>query len=817
MYNTENGLNNDPYKKVAPSNEAGGPHLMPQEVSPEDQYAMEMGAKAAQEEMDRKKQARESAYSALATDVEAKLNSRMGTRKSKENQWLEAMRVYLGSLSSYNIVTGDYPFGTRNDANVVHRPEFNIIRQKCNVAIAQTVTHQFAVGDKNWSLRTPQVLDIDQDDLAAMAQQTQNTGITPREAADIKTDLMEREIEYHQDLTNYAAETRKSLIDRVILGTGVMKGPVNAGKMTKKYIKSQTSDGKTIRIPTYTTEYTPLAYRVNLWYFFPDDSVTDVDQAENAIEVHPYNKQQLAELARHPGYEADQIALCLDEEPRTYTNSPFNDPAYLTQGINLLKNKYLVMEYHGQIDKEQLEILGIPTDDSPLDTQYAEVWVVNSRVIRIQTSVIEGCTHLPYYCCVWEPDPATIFGFGIPMLARDQQRVVNETYKMVLDNAGISAGPQVVVDTTLIKPADGDMGCTPFKVWYSAEYGADMTKAIQFFTPENSFQGLSDLITLARGFADEESSINLLAAGASNPAGAMDSATGMALANENAMTPLFLKSEEWDDHITRPMVQAFYDWEMQYNPKDEIKCTVDIDVRSTTAYLRGVMDQHKLDQTFQEIAQGSPTKDYINLDALMRARLTGMKLPSADIIKTPEQMAQEKQKAAQNPPPPDPNMLKAQAMMQQNQIEGQKLQLDSSRLQWEQQKHEMDTQAQMQNQHLDFAATVNTNQSKERQEVLKHVSSQAGMSHENDIAHLQMATQLATSSMAEQTKKQLGGLGHAEHVQTLQQKQRELAVKQQKDQKDQEIKIREIRANAKPHPDQTANRNVTRHNPKPKA
>lgn len=837
MSDNSQDYNSSPYRDIWPVSEAGGSHVgdpepdenndqdeddimsilaSGQDLTDEQKLALEQAAKEIADRLERERQERESIMYTMAAEIEGKLNKRMGTRKSKENQWLEALRIYLGSLSSYNIVTGQYPFGTRNDANVSHRPEFNIIRQKCNIAIAQTVAHQFAAGNKNWCLRTPQVLDIDDHDLQIMIQSSGNPNITPREAADMKTDLMEREIEYHLMLTNYAEENRKALADRVILGTGVMKGPLNTGKLSKKYVKQQTSDGKIIRVPTYSVTNTPLIYRVNLWYWFPDDSVTDISQAEDCIEVHPMNKAQLNELTYHDGYYSDQIEPCLDEEPRTYVNSPFNDPAYLTQGINLLKDKYLVLEYHGPIEKKCLQTLGIQTDDSPLDEQYAEVWVANSRVIRIQTSALEGCTSLPYYACTWEDDPACIPGFGIPMLARDQQRVVNETYKMVLDNAGLSAGPQVVVDTTILTPADGGMECTPFKVWYAKEYGADMTKAIQFFTPPNSFQGLSSLMQMAREFAEEESSINLLSAGGSSPSGQMDSATGLALQNENALTPLFFKSEQWDDRINRPLITGVYDWEMQYNPKEEIKGTVEIDVRTPTAQLRGAMDKRQLDMLFQEIAMpNSPTAKYINIEPLIRCRLNMMRLPSMDIVKTPEQIAKEDQAAAQNPPPPSPDMIKAQAMMQTVSVEKQNADLNAQKFQWEMQQHERDLQAKSDSDHISAMTTMSTNNSKERQAQISASQKQTQLAQSHDAASIGAAVTLHTNMQDNQTKKQLAGLSHAEHVQSLQQDDKHIASQEKQAQQKQEIELRKIRVNSAPHPDQTANRNLTKHNPKP--
>lgn len=760
-------------------------------------------------------------YDELARDVEGKLNKRMGTRKNKENQWLEALRIFLGSLSSYNVITPDYPFGsTEAFANgtqaggVIHRPEFNIIRQKCNIAIAQTVAFQFAAGDKNWDIRAPQTIDLDQNDMEQIAQMTGNNQITPEEVQQYKAELMSRQMEDDLAATDYGFECRKSQADWAILGTGVMKGPGNTGKLKKKYIKQQTSTGQIMRIPRLTVENKPLVYRVPLWYFFPDDSVTDIAKAEDAIEVHPMSKQELADLMKHPGYISDQISLCLPEEPRQYTNSPFNDPAYLTQGINLLKNKYLVIEYHGPIKKEDLVILGVDYDENdPMDELYGEIWVVNSRVIRLQLSTLEGCHSLPYHVAVWEHDPATVFGFGIPMLARDQQRVVNESYKMLLDNAGISAGPQVVVDTTIIQPQEGGQEVTPFKVWLAKEYGADMTKAIQFFMPPNAFEGLASLIDKARQFADEESSINLIAAGGNNPSQGLDNATGMALMNENAMTPLFFKAECWDDHITKPLIGALYDWEMQYNPNDAIKGAFTVDVRSSTAYLKEAMERRDLERLSQEIAQGSPIGEWINMDELAQVRLAGMKLPYQGLIKTQQQVAQER--ASKPPTPPDPNMLKAQAALQANQIAQDSNDIKRQQMQMDMQQHQTSLNAEAQIQH-------DTNVSNIQERVLDVHRAQieaAGKqvdAHSGIVQNAQtLNTNLATTAMQEHTKKLQTGVQHAQHLDNLTLEREKIASQERQSHEKADIQLKGIRANAQAKVQNQANRNLTKHNPKP--
>jgi hypothetical protein len=56
------------------------------------------------------------------------------------------------------------------------------------------------------------------------------------------------------------------------------------------------------------------------------------------------------------------------------------------------------------------------------------------------------------------------------------QRVLNASVRAMMDNAGLSSGPQIVIDGDVIEPADGNGNSyelTPRKVWRKI-MGAEM-------------------------------------------------------------------------------------------------------------------------------------------------------------------------------------------------------------------------------------------------------------------------------------------------------------------------------------------------------
>ena len=46
------------------------------------------------------------------------------------------------------------------------------------------------------------------------------------------------------------------------------------------------------------------------------------------------------------------------------------------------------------------------------------------------------------------------WGFGIPYLMKAQQKVLNAAWRQMMDNSGVTSGPQICVKPDLISPAD---------------------------------------------------------------------------------------------------------------------------------------------------------------------------------------------------------------------------------------------------------------------------------------------------------------------------------------------------------------------------
>lgn len=596
----------------------------------------------------------------LAKKVEDLFQKRANQRVHKDGEWDSCLKLYHAPLVDGDNYYSDRPF---EEQARVKRPTPNIVRTKCDTAVANSVSMQFAGDEKNWDLFPPA---NNSDPAVALACQA-----------------MEREIKTQLDACNYPLEARRAMEDRVILGTGIMKGPVNTGRMRTKYVKVGAS-----WVPQVVNDFTPTVTSVRPWRFYPDMDVTDFKDSQDTIEYHPKTALELAQLRYHPGFDRESIDYILSKDtnlkPGTYNSERLPLLASnVWSSPYMYKDRYAVLEYHGPVTYDDVCKLGLePTYESPTREYYGEVWVCCGKVIRMELENIEAQYETPYSVAVWKRDPTSLFGFGHPLLLADAQRVTTQAYHMVLDNASLTSGPQVSMYQQYIEPADGDYKIGPNKVWLLKDPSVSITDAINFFTPTNVIGNILPVLELARNFANEESATTEIAAGLSSPQN-VESATGQLVLAAASTTILDFLAEEWDDQVTEKLIRRFYAWNMQYSNKDEIKGDFIVDVKSSSEYKNKQMHIRDLERLQMETSQNVALAAWVNQDALARARLHLMKIPDGSIIRTPEQYAEFIQQQASQP---DPQQIEMQIKMAEAQRADRELALGEAKLQFEMQQ-----------------------------------------------------------------------------------------------------------------------------------
>ncbi len=426
------------------------------------------------------------------------------------------------------------------------------------------------------------------DDLQAILQEAKR-----------RCDLMQEEIADQLVGCMFPSEARDMIDDACEIGCGVLKGPVIGERARQKWGKVQqpAEDGTLVEVDALVTgdEDAPAVYRVDPWGFFPDPDARRVQDGEGVFERHLMTRTKLKRLARRPDIDADAVRAILRVAPEIG-----KAPNYLTElaaikgGEAQTRDLYQVWEYAGPLDAEDMmalaeaggdmEMLDALGEPDPLAEVNAKVWFCQGRVLAFALHPLDSGETV-YSTYAIRKDAASPYGYGIPSIIRDAQSVVNAAYRMMMDNAGLSTGPQVIVNKDLVSPQDNDWTIRPRKVWIrNGSKGAPGIPAFEAFTIPSNQGDIAAIIGLGAQTIDETAAMPAIAQGEQ---GAQTTQTfgGLALLM-NAANVLFRRMvKDFDDDVTTPIIRRFYDWNMQFSSKAEIKGDYQVEARGAAVLL----------------------------------------------------------------------------------------------------------------------------------------------------------------------------------------------------------------------------------------
>jgi hypothetical protein len=226
------------------------------------------------------------------------------------------------------------------------------------------------------------------------------------------------------------------------------------------------------------------------------------------------------------------------------------------------------------------------------DEMHAIVTLINDSVVRAAINPLDS-GNFPYHSMPWQRRAQHWAGVGVAEQMRTPQRVTNAALRALLNNAGKSAGSQLVIDQGAIRPADENWTITPDKIWFKTNDGpADVRQAMMAIQVPNVTQQLMEIITMGERFAEETTSIPLIAQGQSG-ATTPDTFGAAQLQNNNANQLLRSIGYAFDDYITEPVVRQYYEW-LLLDPDvpNEEKGEFQIDAHGSIALVeRAIQDQ----------------------------------------------------------------------------------------------------------------------------------------------------------------------------------------------------------------------------------
>lgn len=491
--------------------------------------------------------------------------------------------------------------------------------------------------------------------------------------ANKKAEAMEREIEDQLIECDYNSELRKVIHDAAVLGTGVIRGPIVTNRTRKAWQPYTDAQGQQVHQIEIVEELAPASFRVDPRNVWPDPACGEnIHRGKGIYEREQVTAKQIRELAKQPGFMKAQLRKVLEEGPkRSATMQELKDE----DQRDVARDLYEMWTYWGEVEHDDLDAAGVnPGEKDELKSISACVIMINSTVVKAFLNPLEG-GDLPYDFYVWEKVSSSCWGYGIPYLMRSQQKVLNAAWRQMMDNAGVSSGPQIVMKPSVIQPADKQWQITSRKVWYATDDVDDVSKAFATFEFNSHQAELAGIIKMATELVDQETGVPTILQG--EKGAAPDTVGGMQMLMNSANVVLRRLVKQFDDMVTRPHIRRYYDYNMLYNEDEEIKGDFSINARGSSALLiRDIQNQAFLNL----LAAGSnPVYGmYLDTEKLFRKALQAQHIDPTDVFKSEEEIEQikEQQKAMANqPPPPDPRIeaanLRAQTDLQRAQLQNQ--------------------------------------------------------------------------------------------------------------------------------------------------
>ena len=353
--------------------------------------------------------------------------------------------------------------------------------------------------------------------------------------------------------SNYPAETRKIVFDSARIGVGVLKGPVPDIDKSQAIVQGVLEIIEKVSAKLKWTDP---------WNLYPDPACGEnIHNGDHVLEKDRISRKKLKSLKGQSGYINKAIDQVLKEGPEKSSDDSGTNP-------NSEKNKhqYNIWYFYGTLSREDMELLNPDALKDVKEDQedvYVILTMVNDTVIRATLNPLDS-GRFPYNAFPWSRRPGSWAGIGVGEQVSMPQRMVNAGTRTMLNNAGVSAGMQFIIDRLNLAPADGNWAITPDKVWYNLDGQPieDVRKVFAALEIPNVGDQLMKIINYAFKLAEEQSNIPLIAQGQQGPDRVAQTFGEANLLNNNSQTMLRATAYTYDDAVTEPVVHGLYEYNL---------------------------------------------------------------------------------------------------------------------------------------------------------------------------------------------------------------------------------------------------------------
>ncbi len=418
-----------------------------------------------------------------------------------------------------------------------------------------------------------------------------------------------------------------------LYGIGILKGPLVERRIRERYIEQS---GKwTIKTEEYTI---PFVDFVPVWRWYPDMQATELENCRFVYERHLMTRSAFRKLSRHKSFNKRAILDYIKSNPKGRVEFRYHDNELRSIGDRDATNiadsgMYEVLERWGWFDADELREAGVKIPRDREDEEFfCNSWCLpDGTLLRAVIQPINGVTW-PYHLYYFDKDESNIFGDGIASVMRDDQKMINAVVRMILDNGAHAAGPMLEVFPSLLAKTDKMTEFFPWRVWLRNMERPDV-QAVRPIELPMQLEELTALYGLFDQQGDEATIVPKYSSGENPTRGAASTASGLSMLMSAQGVTVKDLVVNYDEGVAKSFLKALYRWNMQFNPKQDIKGDFDVTPMAAASMMAKEVRSQQLDTFGASITPAD--EPYIKRLELLQQRAEAHEL--VDVVKTKEE------------------------------------------------------------------------------------------------------------------------------------------------------------------------------------
>lgn len=563
-------------------------------------------------------------------------------RLEAERRWIEDLRQFKGMYA---------PDVAKNLKDKKRSKLFlRLTRAKVKSLNARLGDMLFPAGDKNWTINSTPVPTLPEELYAdEIAEIMRRDGDLDKDAlkkaidevAKKRAERMSKTIDDQLEEGAYEAECRKVINSGNVFGTGILKGPLGTPRLNKRWRKQ---GGQWVISSVKETK--PFFSFVPIWYYYPDPLATDRKDCRFEFEYRPCTAGDISRLKEDPSYMADRIDMVLKKFPNGNVNQLEQWELDLRQISREQDNKpnpigrFQLLERWGLISGKLLAASGIKVPDENVEYE-GQVWMVQDIVIRVDINPYDAGSR-PFKLFYFDKDETSIWGEGIPSIMRDMQSGGNTALRALIDNAAMSAVPNLEVNTSLMPDEADTSNFSSGRVWHRTGKGLDSQyPAVRVLDIPNRTEQFTAILRLFMELGDEVTTVPRYTYGINDGAAVSKTVGGMSMFMGQANISLKDIAKNWDDGITNPFIGDMYGWNMQFNEDEDIKGDYDVIARGASSLVAKELRANALSQFTADLIKMAP--ELAKVRELFSERARNLDLDPDLFLKTQDEVDKENQ------------------------------------------------------------------------------------------------------------------------------------------------------------------------------